>query len=205
MTTTHDDTEHAVRSEETQSRSRGEIAVGFTHQMAHEGFSRGELAALRRMDPDRADAAVFWRLLAREGLLNHGGDAECKWGLILHGIALMTPTGARGSSVRTAHDGYMPVGRALFLGGDSQRTAGFYSETRLNRLLTARGPMQRTLLARMFRMLASAGVSIDWREMAQFILNDGDEEIAEEGRRRIARHYYQAERRNTQASGEETS
>lgn len=205
MTTTQDAAEHAVRSEETQSRSRGDIAVGFAQQMAHEGFSRGELAALRRMDPDEPDTAVFWRLLAREGLLNFGHGAESKWALILHGIALMTPTGVGDSSVRTAHDGYMPVGRALFLGGDAQRTTGFYSETRFNRLLTARGPMLRTLLTRMFRMLASAGVSFNWREMAQFIMHDGDQEMAEEGRRRIARHYYQAERRYAQASGEETS
>ena len=33
----------------------------------------------------------------------------------------------------------------------------FYSEARLNRLLTADGPMLRTLLARMFRMLTASG------------------------------------------------
>ena len=61
--------------------------------------------------------------------------------------------------------------------------------------------MLRILLTRMFRMLAAAGVSFNWREMARFILNDGyDEDAAEESRRRIARDYYQAERRSTQAA-----
>ena len=69
--------------------------------------------------------------------------------------------------------------------------------------MTSRGPMLRTLLRRMFRMLASAGVSLNWQEMASFILSDGyDDEAAEQSRRRIARAYYQAERRQSQASHE---
>ena len=93
------------------------------------------------------------------------------------------------------------MGWALFLGGEVRRAKGLYSETRFNRLLTARGPMLRTLLARMFRMLAAANVSFNWREMARFILNEGDdEEAAEQARRRMARAYYQAERRSAQAS-----
>ena len=63
--------------------------------------------------------------------------------------------------------------------------------------------MLRTLLARMFRMLASSGVSFNWREMAQFILNEGhDEDAAEQSRRRIAREYYRAERRSNQSNSE---
>ena len=93
------------------------------------------------------------------------------------------------------------MGRALFLGSEAQRVQGFYSEPRLNRLLTAREGMLRVLLARMFRMMAAAGVSFNWREMAQFILNEGhNEEAAERGRRRIAREYYRAERRSAQQS-----
>ena len=46
-------------------------------------------------------------------------------------------------------------------------------------------------------MLASADVTFNWREMANFILADEyDEEAAEGARRRIARDYYQAERRS---------
>ena len=188
-----------VPNMQNRPRSWGDIAVSFAGQMARADFRRGDLAALRRIDPDAPDAAVFWRLLAQQDLLGNS-VVESKWALILHGIALMTTTGEDGNA-RSTHDGYSPVGRALFLGGESQRNTGFYSETRLNRLLTARGPILRTLLARMFRMLAAAGVSFNWREMAQFILNDGyDEEAAERSRRRIAREYYQAERRSAQAS-----
>ena len=175
-------------------------AVTLAGLIASENFPRGDLAQLRRMDPDNPDAAAFWRLMARQGLFR-GPEIESKWALIMHGIALMTPTNNGDGNPRTAHDGYTPVGRALFLGGDGQRTTGFYSETRFNRLMTSRGPMMRILLARMFRMLASADVSFNWREMASFILSEGyDDEDAEQSRRRMAREYYQAERRNAQPS-----
>ena len=164
---------------------------------------RGDLAELRRMDPDEPNAAAFWRLMAQYDLLNSNEDVERKWGLIIHGIALMTPTNSGERNPNTAHNGSMPVGRALYLGGESQRSTALYSEARLNRLLTSGGPMLRTLLARMFRMLAANGVTFNWREMAQFILNEGyDDDAAEQNRRRIAREYYQAERRSSQAGSE---
>lgn len=167
---------------------------------------RGDLAELRRMDPDKPDAAAFWRLMGQLDLLNSSEEVERKWGLIIHGIALMTPTNNGQGNPNTAHNGSMPVGRALYLGGESQRSAAFYSEARLNRLLTSGGPMLRTLLTRMFRMLSAGGVAFNWREMAQYILNEGldDDTAFEQNRRRIAREYYRAERRSNQSgSGNE--
>lgn len=170
------------------------FAVGFANQIADVKFYRGDLAGLRRMDPDNPDAAAFYRLMASRDLLESGDVLQSKWALILHGIALMTRTSDADVIGRSAHNPNMRVGRALFIGGEQSRSTAFYSENRLNRLLTARGHMQRALLARMFRMLGSAGQPFNWREMARFILNDGyDEESAESGRRRIARAYYTAE------------
>ena len=170
------------------------FAVGFADQIADVKFYRGDLAGLRRMDPDNPDAAAFYRLMASRDLLESGDVLQSKWALILHGIALMTRTSDADVIGRSAHNPNMRVGRALFLGGEQGRTTAFYSENRLNRLLTARGHMQRTLLARLFRMLGSAGQPFNWREMARFILNDGyDEENAERGRRNIASAYYTAE------------
>ena len=204
MTTTEVIEFSDAQGHDTQPRSWGDIAVSLAGQIAQlAGHRRGDLAELRRMDPDDPNAAVFWRLLGHNELLNSGEAVERKWALILHGIALMTPTNSAGDNPQTAHDVYMPVGRALFLGGQAQRAQGFYSESRLNRLLTARGPMLRILLARLFRMLAAADVSFNWREMAQFILNEGyNEDEAGQCRRRIAREYYRAERRSAQSSEE---
>ena len=183
----------------TQDRPWGEIAVGFAHQLAAEGFPRGDLAELRRMDPDAPDAAVFWRLMANEESLKRwlGHDEiEQKWALVLHGLALMTRTAGNDTMSRSAHDRSAPIGEVLFYGDDRSRTAAFYSQSRLNRLLTARGSILRTLEARLFRMLGAKGCTFDWYRMASLILTEGyNEEQSDWLRRDIARYYYRAESR----------
>ena len=88
MTTT------ATTETTTPNMSWSEIAVRIANHMASEGFGRGDLAALRRMNPESPNAAAFWRLTARYDVLR-GEESERRWGLILHGIALMTKTGGR--------------------------------------------------------------------------------------------------------------
>ena len=192
---------------ENQPPSWGEIAVRFANRLSRPDFPRGDLAELGRMNPDTPDATVFWQLLSRYELLEHPA-MESRWGLILHGIALMTPTAGREISADSegyrpsAHNPTVPVGLALYQGGDPNRgERGFYSETRLNRLLTARDEMFRTLSARAFRMLGRAGQPFNWRDMATLILNE-DNDRGEEIRRRIARSYYQAQRRSSPATDE---
>ena len=178
----------------TRSRAWSDIAFRLAGRVAAlPNYDRGGFAGLRRMDPDEPDAAAFWRLMAEEELLGNP-DIERKWGLILHGIALMTrTTGEDDVAGRSAHNGSIPVGRALYENG--------YSETRFNRLLTARGDTLRVLLARMFRMLAAKDTSFDWGEMAAFILSQGYDDDRDEPRRsRLAREYYRAERRSAQQS-----
>ena len=179
----------------TRPLSWGEIAVRFANDLAAEGFPRGGLAELRRMDPDAPDAASFWRLMANHDL-QVGPELESKWAVILHGVALMTRTAANTALERSAHARNMPVGQALYLGGVEDRQSAFYSPSRFSRLLTARGPMLRTLLTRMFRMMGSSRVRFNWYQMALLILYDGyDEERADSIRREIARDYYWAESR----------
>ena len=204
MTTPQMQTEAQATLDGDEPQDWGSIAVSFARQMTLPNFSRGDLAGLRRMDPDEpGTTAAYWRLMAEKKLLR-GSDVELKWALILHGIALMTPRAGDEGENRTAHEGFMPVGKALFLGGDAnRRERGYYSESRLNRLLTARGPMLRTLLARMFRMVAASDQPFNWREMARFILNeDYSEDRFEIARRRIASEYYQAERRSAHTETE---
>lgn len=204
MTNAHIINAPSIDIEESRPKSDGDIAVSLASQLAREGFPRGDLAELRRMNPDEPDKAVFWKLMAERNLLNNP-NREPKWALILHGIALMTPRNPT-SGFSSAHNGRNPVGRALFLGGESQRESGFYSEARLNRLLTARGDMLRTLLARMFRMLSADDVSFNWWEMAHFILvADSNADAAENARRRIARAYYRADRQSAQQSDNQDS
>ena len=125
--------------------SEASSAVTLAGLIASENFPQADLAQLRRMDPDSPDAAAFRRLMKQQDLFR-SAETESKWALIIHGIALMTPTNNGDGNPRTAHDGHAPVGRALYLGGDNHRKAGFYSELRFNRLMTSRGPALRTLL-----------------------------------------------------------
>ena len=167
-------------------RSRADLATDLAYQFSGERTDRGVLAGLRRMNTASPSEAVFWQFITEK---RQRAILENRWALVMKGIALMTGT----SDGRSAHDGKMPIGRALFYGGDESRTSAFYSEDRLNRLLVARGPMLGTLLERMFRMMASANQPFNWRQMATLILNDGrNEDRAENVRRNIARSYYRA-------------
>ncbi len=158
-------------------------------------MTTGEKASLRRMDPSNPHSAVFWKLISQRRMPRNL-DIK-KWGLITHGIALMS------HSAVLAHNPRKPVGRVLYEGNQDQPGAAFYSEDRLATLLAARGPTLHRLLARLFRMLASKGCAFNWREMAWFILNDGyNEERADEARIKISREYYRAEQRRSSATDE---
>ncbi len=173
-----------------EAMSPSEVTIRIARHVASVGFSRADLAGLRRMDPEYPNAAAFWRLTAEYDVLR-GEDSECRWGLICYGIALMTKT-ARGDPLdRSAHVPGMPVGCALFTGGDPNGGTAFYRDLRLNQLLTAHGSAQRTQIARMLRVMSTVEQRFDWRQMSQFILSDGD--IGERVRRTIARDYYRAE------------
>ena len=163
----------------------GDIAVRVARQLASPEFPGGDFARLRRghQAPEAA-----WRLMAQHGIAD-GTEQEVRWCLVFQGIALMTPRGGG-----SAHDGAIPVGRALFMGGALRLDTPVYSEMRLSTLLKSRGAMTRSLLVRAFRMLAVAGVTLDWREMAEFILSDGiDDQATERARKGIAREYYKAQ------------
>ncbi len=149
-------------------------------------MSTGDKASLRRMEYSNPNCAVFWKLISHGGI-SRNADIK-KWGLITHGIALM-------SHNSRAHSPGIRIGQALYE-GDSNNMP-FFSNDRLATLLSSRGETLHRLLARLFRMLGASGASFNWRDMAWFILNTGyNEERADQARIEIARAYYQAERRN---------
>ncbi len=144
----------------------------------------GERAALSRLDPDQprpSQLAALTRALVMSGLSpdDWGQGAWRRWALVAQGIAL------------AGHDGSRPFGAAL--------AAAAVSEGRVTRLLTARGDALRQIVPRIVRLMASRGVSPDWREFAELILTDGtDSAAAERCRLRIASRYYSALARATQ-------
>lgn len=166
---------------------------GLVETIEDKEMDRGDKARLRRMNPTNPNTPTFWQFMARKEMPRKP-DIR-KWGLIVQGIALMS------HSAGLAHNSRRSVGHTLFFGKETQRRQGFYSEDRLATLLAARGPTLHRLLARLFRMLAAERCAFNWREMAWFILNESyNEDQAEQARIKIARTYYQAERRNAPQS-----
>lgn len=170
-----------------------EIVTKVAAELATPGFPRGDLAALRRMDPNAPGGTpVLLRLLARHApeRLERGTDELRRWALVLHGMALMAPD---------HHRGQLRVGRSLFGSGRNP----LYAESRLARLLGARGPALRAQIPRLVRQLKAKDQALDWRELAKLILTEGrDESRAEEAREWIARAYYQAEAKTASQTSE---
>lgn len=168
-----------------------EAVIALARELAHPAFPRGDLAGLRRMDPDRPGAtAAFWSLLARHvpEALRRGEDAPARWALVLHGMALMAPDHHRARRLKSG--GREPLGLAL-RGPDPEHPV--YAESRLARLLSARGAMFRALVPRLCRQMKAADRPLDWVELARLVLAEGrDETRAERCRERIAARYYSA-------------
>ncbi len=174
----------------------GDVITNTVEAIEAKEMPTGDRASLRRMDPVEPNSAVFWKLMNQRGI-SVNADVS-KWGLIMHGMALMAHTAG------LAHNPRIRVGRALYEGDGSRPP--FYSEDRLSTLLAARGDALHRLLARLFRMLASQRCAFNWREMAWFILNEGhNEERADEARIQIARAYYRTEYSSYQASARSES
>ncbi|MBK5929266.1 type I-E CRISPR-associated protein Cse2/CasB [Halochromatium salexigens] len=142
------------------------------------GLGRGEQAALARLDPDGEwrphQVAALSRVLIHAGLDPEHWSLHAwrRWALIAHGIAL---TGQAAGALGT------------------QLHAADISESRVTKLLTARGDAFRQLLPRLLRLLASKEVAPNWHQLGGLILSEGrNEEKAEAIRMQIAGRYFSA-------------
>jgi CRISPR system Cascade subunit CasB len=145
-----------------------------------QGLDKGEHAALARLDPDGElrphQIAALSRALIYAGLEPESWRPETwrRWALIAHGMAL------------AEHDGSQSLGQQL--------STAKVAESRVNRLLTARGDAFRQLLPCLLRLLASKEVAPNWYELGGLILQEGrDEQKAEATRLKIAGHYFSAQ------------
>lgn len=142
----------------------------------------GERAALARMDPEALrphEIAALSRALLAAGLQPETWRPETwpRWALVAHGIAL------------AGHDGANRLGRQL--------AQANVAESRVTKLLTARGEAFRQLLPRVLRLLASKGVQPNWFELGELVLKEDsniydDLRRAEQLRMRIAGPYFSA-------------
>lgn len=145
--------------------------------------SAGERAALARLVPEALrphEIAALSRALLFAGLQPERWRAETwpRWALVAHGIAL------------AGHDGRGRLGTQLAHAG--------VAESRVTKLLTARGEAFRQLVPRVLRLLASKSVAPNWFELGDLVLKEGssereDLERAEQLRLRIASAYFAAQ------------
>lgn len=141
-------------------------------------LNTGERAALARLDPDAPrphQIGALARALVLAGFAPDEWQSEtwrC-WALIANGMAL------------AGSDSHDRLGRQL--------ARAQVSESRVTRLLTARGDAFRQQIPRVVRLMASRSVAPNWRELGALILaTDHDEERAETQRLRIAGQFFSA-------------
>jgi CRISPR system Cascade subunit CasB len=176
------DTAHATPPTSTEPASEGR-----THPIgALAGFvgkaGNGDKAALARLDPQGLRPHQMAAL--SRGLLHAGLSPEQwrpvtwqRWALIAHGMAL------------AGHDAKGRLGEQLARAG--------VSESRLTRLLTARGDAFVQGLPPLLRLLGSKAIAPNWYELGRLILKEAspdpeDREDAEALRLRIAGAYFSA-------------
>ncbi len=168
------------RTEQPISRLARIIAQDSRFSGDAHGLDNGECAALARLDPDGElrphQIAALSRALIYANLEPDTWKAETwqRWAMIAHGMAL------------AGHDASLSLGQQISQAG--------VSESRITKLLTARGDAFRQLLPRLLRLIASKGVAPNWHELGGLILNqECDEKKAEDIRLKIAGRFFSAE------------
>lgn len=146
-----------------------------------DGGSPGDLAALRRLDPDSPDAAAFWKLLAKvDAPAMEQGDSVRAWAMIAAGMARMAPY---------HHDASARPGQVL--------ARIDVAEARLEQALRARDDHVWPAVRHLCALLAQHAEPVDWGVLGGLLLAEArdtpdDDERAEKCRRQIARAYYAA-------------
>lgn len=134
----------------------------------------GDLAGLRRLDPDELASPEFWRVMAAyvptDALPQHDPyltRVERQWAVVLSALAILAGL----------HERTVPLGAAL--------ARARYSELRFVRLLRARDAALANHVRSAARYLAAKGQSADCVGLALLVFSEG-----ETVRRQIARDYY---------------
>lgn len=144
----------------------------------------GTQARLRRFDPlTHPRAALFerQRMLQAAGIRAHGADHE-RWALLLHCLAL----------VQGRHDARADAEPGKVLHGLR------VSEARVEQLIEADKPLLFALMPRLARRLATAGITVNWKPLADLLLGTGSddpqrERRADEARQRLVSHFIGAQ------------
>jgi len=145
-------------------------------RMESEGLSTGDMAELRRVDPEEPYTPALWKLMIENDLSDTPRwlpehERERRWAALFMGMAMTAGQ----------HSFEMPLGRALAKAG--------WSELRFVRLMRQRDDKLIQEIRRMAQFLGSKEQSADWTGVGHLLFSQqGDP--AEHRRRSIARDYY---------------
>lgn len=148
----------------------------------------GERAALRRLDIDAPDRPEFWKIVVGElaPLLPPALEYERRWAVILAGLAEVAGSGLHRRGVRL---------------GEAAAGANIH-ESRFTRLLRAHDDALLALIRPLARQIVAQGEAVDWADVAELVLSDG-EPSEEQVRHRQARSYYTALRKQSTSTAQE--
>lgn len=146
----------------------------------------GQLARLRRMDPEGPGEGEFWQLA-----VEHGLRTDSKGLLFARLLALLTPKGEPGPH-KKLHDRERPLGTVLFEAG--------YPERRLLAFLALPAGKRGEALERMARWLAANGHDgVNCADIARLLFSDDVRDA-----RRLAETYYRAQDKAQNAQDAQT-
>lgn len=177
-----------VTDAQANAPARGGLFGALARHIQHAGL--GERAALARLQPEALqphELAALSRALLAAGLQPETWSPHTwpRWALIAQGMAL------------AGHSSQGRLGRQLADAG--------VAESRVSKLLTARGDAFRQLLPRVLRLMASKSVAPNWFELGELVLKEasparGDQERVEALRLGIAGPYFSALAQSAKAS-----
>lgn len=158
--------------------SLAKVVASLAGSIAHPEFPSGDLAGLRRLQPDSRLAPAFWRLLVNRvpESMRRSEETERRWAVLMQAMAVMAP------NIHATNRG---LGKVL---AEMNRDS---LEQRMLRLLRSRGRQLEDQLRLMARLLASQAELVNWVSLAWLVLSD-DETMRQKICRAIARDYYQA-------------
>ena len=167
-------------------RLAGDVAFSMSR---HRAFSTGDMAEMRRMDPDRPIPHPFWKLMLRHGVTAPGNNEperpklEKTWARIVRAIAVDTKVGEKETT--GPHQGKRNLGHALAQAG--------YREERLKALLNARDDTLMRAVEHAAHFLSGKGEKFNWNQCAALMMTPHRRQEQRDGdRMRIARDYYRA-------------
>jgi CRISPR-associated protein Cse2 (CRISPR_cse2) len=177
-------------------------ALGKRFNVLVKAEARGELAALKRLDPDRPDKSAFFRLLTDCVPRRFFGSGSLPIGAPGSEVDMVRRFAAIAAIMALRPDGLRPwgLGRAMADTG--------VSDSRLSMFLTARGALFRDLARRLARRLARDADALPYLDFGRLLLMDSLPEYADEAnsvRVALAREFRRAVRRNEYEAANELS